>query len=102
MRAGEIVGVAGLIGSGRSEWAQALFSGGLKGTIRLRGASSRRSLPTTAGSSGSAYVPGDRKTQGLFPDLSVRENLTITLLDRLAGALGILQPARGWPRWHAR
>ena len=94
VRAGEIVGVAGLIGSGRSEWAQALFSGGLRGPIRLRGSAVEPKSPHDSRQMGLAYVPGDRKTQGLFLDLSVRENLTITLLDRLSGTLGVLHAPR--------
>jgi ribose transport system ATP-binding protein len=94
LRAGEIVGVAGLIGSGRSEWANALFSGDLKRQIRLRGRVIRPKSPHDSRRLGIGLVPGDRKTQGLFPDLSVRENLTITVLDRIAGALGTLHPSR--------
>jgi ribose transport system ATP-binding protein len=94
LRAGEIVGVAGLIGSGRSEWANALFSGGLKGEIRLRGRVVRPKSPHHSRQLGIGLVPGDRKVQGLFSDLSVRENLTITVLDRISGALGVLHPSR--------
>ena len=94
VRAGEIVGVAGLIGSGRSDWANALFCGDLKGQIRLRGRVVKPKSPHDSRQLGIGLVPGDRNSQGLFPDLSVRENLTITLLDRLSGALGILHPSR--------
>jgi ribose transport system ATP-binding protein len=94
VRAGEIVGFAGLIGSGRSEWALDLFTGDLDRSIRLRGQSIRPTSPHDSRRLGIGLVPGDRKTQGLFLDLDVRENLTVTLLDRLAGALGTLRPAR--------
>ena len=94
LRAGEIVGVAGLVGSGRSEWAQALFAGGLRRPIRLRGSPVEPRSPHDSRQMGIGYVPGERKTQGLFLDLSVRENLTITLLDRLSGVLGILHSTR--------
>ena len=94
VRAGEIVGMAGLVGSGRSEWAQALFAGGLTGPIKLRGCVVAPKSPHASRQMGLGYVPGDRKTQGLFLDLSVRENLTITLLDRLAGTLGVLRASQ--------
>ena len=94
MRAGEIIGVAGLMGSGRSDWAQALFSGSLTGRIRLRGRVVKPKSPYDSRQLGIGLVPGDRKSQGLFLDLNVRENLTITLLDRLSGALGIIQSSR--------
>jgi ribose transport system ATP-binding protein len=94
VRSGEIVGLAGLVGSGRSEWAHDLFCGGLEGKIRLRGRAVRPRSPHDSRKLGIGLVPGDRKSQGLFLDLSVRDNLTITLLDRLSGALGLLAPAR--------
>ena len=93
VRAGEIVGLAGLVGSGRSEWVQSVFCG-LKDNMQVRGRTVAPRSPHDSRQLGLGLVPGDRKAQGLFPDLSVRENLTITLLDRLAGAWGILYLSR--------
>jgi ribose transport system ATP-binding protein len=93
VRAGEIVGLAGLVGSGRSEWAQGVFCG-LKDNMSVRGRAIMPRSPHDSRQLGIGFVPGDRKVQGLFADLSVRENLTITLLDRLANAWGVLYPSR--------
>jgi ABC-type sugar transport system ATPase subunit len=94
LRSGEIVGLAGLVGAGRSEWIQDLFCGRAAGRLQLRGNPVRPRSPHQSRQLGLGYVPGDRKAQGLFLDLSVRENLTITVLERISGALGILRPAR--------
>jgi ribose transport system ATP-binding protein len=94
VRAGEIIGLAGLVGSGRSEWAQALFCGQTIGRVRLNGKDVNPRSPHESRELGLGLVPGDRKLQGLFSELSVRENLIITLLDRISGALGMLAPKR--------
>jgi ribose transport system ATP-binding protein len=91
VHAGEVVGIAGLMGSGRSELARALF--GIDaltgGEVLLDGEPVRFRRPSDAVRHGIVLVPEDRRTQGLVLDHSVRENLTITLLDRLSrrGAL---------------
>ena len=94
VRAGEIVGLAGIAGSGRSEWVHDLFSGNPNTLVRLRGDRVRIGSPHDSRRLGLGLVPGERKTQGVLLDLSVRENLTVTLLDRLAGALGFLSASR--------
>lgn len=94
VRAGEIVGFAGLVGSGRSEWAQALFTGTLRRDIRMRGAPHAPASAHDSRRLGVGLVPGDRKHQGVFLDLTVRENLTVTLLDRLSGWFGVLNTKR--------
>ncbi|MFN0301709.1 MAG: sugar ABC transporter ATP-binding protein [Burkholderiales bacterium] len=94
IRAGEIVGLAGLVGSGRSEWAQALFAGEATCAIRLKGRPVTLRNPHESRALGLGLVPGERKTQGVLLDLSVRENLTITLLDRLSNALGFMRTAQ--------
>jgi ABC-type sugar transport system ATPase subunit len=85
LRAGEILGLAGLVGAGRSEILKTLF--GLDrhftGEIRVDGAPvDRRSLrsPEAARALGLGLVPEDRKRQGLVPGLTARENLTLPLL----------------------
>ncbi len=83
VRSGEIVGVAGLVGSGRSETAQVIF-GILKpdsGEILIEGVSVKIKSPTQAMKLGIAYVPEDRGTQGLVREMKIRENLSMAVLD---------------------
>jgi rhamnose transport system ATP-binding protein len=86
VRAGEIVGLAGLVGAGRSELARAIF--GLYpldgGRMRLRGREWRPRSPRDALAQGLVYLPEERKRQGLVLDHSVRESISIGFLDRLA------------------
>ena len=87
---GEIVGFFGLVGAGRSEVARAIFgeepaSGG---EILIEGRAVRIRTPGQAVKLGIAYLPEDRKGQGLFGNLSVGYNATITVVQRLA-ALGL-------------
>jgi ABC-type sugar transport system ATPase subunit len=89
VRSGEILGFAGLVGSGRSEIAQAIF--GLdplaNGRILLRGVDVSRFTLRQRIEAGIAMVPEDRKRQGLALTLSSRFNFSLTLLDRLGRAL---------------
>jgi inositol transport system ATP-binding protein len=84
LRAGEILGVAGLVGSGRSKLAEALFglSPAAGGTVTLAGEQVRIRSPREALDHGLALVTEDRKESGCFLALSVLENLEIALLDR--------------------
>jgi rhamnose transport system ATP-binding protein len=85
VRAGEIVGLAGLVGSGRSEFAQAIF--GIlpadSGEILLDGKPVRITSPGQAMKLGIAYIPEDRGTQGLVRQMRIRENLSMAVLDSL-------------------
>jgi len=85
VRAGEIVGFAGLVGSGRSEVACAIFGldPAARGTVTVDGAALRLGSVREAMARGMALVPEDRKRQGLVLALSGRLNFSITLLDRL-------------------
>jgi ABC-type sugar transport system ATPase subunit len=89
LRAGEVVGLAGLVGSGRSELAQALFGLDPRATghVLLGGLPLRLGDPRAALARGLGYVPEDRKKQGLVLGLSVRENTTLPILERLARLL---------------
>jgi len=74
--AGEIVGLAGLVGAGRSELLEALFGlRPMRGSVRLAGRDVSYRTPRQAIRDGVAFVPPDRKLQGLVPDMSVGENL---------------------------
>ncbi len=94
--AGEILGLTGLIGSGRTELALALF--GLNppdsGQILLNGRLVRVRSPEDALRQGIAYLPEDRLTQGLFISQSIGDNIIITILKKLLGALGLIDPLR--------
>ena len=82
LREGEIVGVAGLTGSGRSTLLKALF--GVippeSGEIRIDGRPRRIGSPPEAMAAGFAYVPEDRQRDAAFPALSVAENLSMTVV----------------------
>jgi ribose transport system ATP-binding protein len=78
------VGVAGLVGAGRTELLQAIFGIARPrgGAIRIAGREERFGRPLDAIRAGLAMVPEDRKQQGLFLEMAVRENLTIASLGR--------------------
>jgi len=89
---GEIVGLAGLVGAGRSEVARAIvgLSRPVAGSISLFGELVTIRNPNAAARLGIAYVTEDRKAQGLLPNRAVRENATISNLRRFATA-GVLR-----------
>ncbi len=83
-REGEIVGLAGLVGAGRTEVAQAIvgITKPASGSIKVFGREARVRNPRAAARLGIAYVSEDRKTFGLLPNRPVRENATIANLAR--------------------
>lgn len=85
LRAGEIVGISGLIGSGRTEFARALFGMERKmaGEIRLDGQQIHPRSVQEAVALGIAYLPEDRLSEGLFLSQSIERNLVVSILDRL-------------------
>ena len=88
VRAGEIVGLAGLLGSGRTEVARAIF-GADPAPGRNDPADGTRSLAARTGRgdrAGVGYCSEDRKADGIVPDMSVRENITLGILPRLIDA----------------
>jgi simple sugar transport system ATP-binding protein len=89
VRRGEVVGLAGLLGSGRTEFARLLF--GLDrptaGSAEVGGRRVRLRSPRRAMAAGLAMLPEDRKAQGIVAELSVRENIVMAL-----------QARRGWLR----
>ena len=94
VRAGEIVGLAGLVGSGRSELAQTLFgvTPADSGEIRLGGQVVTIRSPAVARALGVAYVPEDRGSQGLVRPMSVKHNFSLAGLNRLT-RLGFIDRA---------
>lgn len=86
VRAGEVVGLAGLVGAGRSEIARAIFGLDPKvtGRIFVEGREVRISSPRQAMSLGIGLLPEDRKTQGLVLSMGGRANLSLPILNRLS------------------
>jgi len=82
---GEVVGVAGLLGSGRTEMARLMF--GIDqadtGALKIDGATRQVRNPREAVELGFGFCPEDRKIDGIFGDLSVRENIVIAMQARL-------------------
>ena len=91
IREGEVVGLAGLLGSGRTETARAIFGADPidEGTIEVRGKRVEIRSPNDAIAAHIAFVPEDRKAEGIVPELSVQENLTLAALPTLT-KLGIV------------
>ena len=86
VRAGEVLGVAGLIGAGRSEILNALFGVNRRtsGQVLLDGKPLSIERPADAIAAGIGFVTEDRKSQGLVPGLSLRENVTLVHLGKYA------------------
>jgi galactofuranose transport system ATP-binding protein len=86
VRPGEVVGLAGLLGSGRSETAKALF-GAMpidSGSVMVDGAPMKRHTPASRLQHGVAMLPEDRKAEGLIPGMSIRDNIGLASLDQLS------------------
>jgi ABC-type sugar transport system ATPase subunit len=85
VRAGELVGIAGLVGSGRTELARILFGVDrpTEGEMTLDGVAYRPRNPSEAIAAGVCYVPEERRSEGLFMSRSAEFNLNIATLDRL-------------------
>jgi inositol transport system ATP-binding protein len=96
LRAGEILGVAGLVGSGRTELARAIFGAdqASEGTILLDGRPIRPGSPADARDLGIGLVPEDRKQQAIFPMLPIRQNFSAASLDHYSGTLGFISGRR--------
>jgi ribose transport system ATP-binding protein len=95
VRGGEVLGLAGLLGSGRTELVRAIF--GLdpveSGEIRVKGELVPKPTPETMKSHKVGLTPEDRKRQGLVLPFSVRDNLTMAAMDRYSVS-GVLQQAK--------
>jgi ABC-type sugar transport system ATPase subunit len=86
VRSGEILGLAGLAGAGRSELAMCLFGADAidSGEVKVDGKRVSLRHPSAVVQAGIGLVPEERKQQAIFPQLPVRENISIALLDRLS------------------
>lgn len=78
---GEVVGLSGLLGSGRSELVRTIYGADKadSGTLKVKGKEVKIKAPIDAMKLGMAYLPEDRKKDGIIADLSVRENIIIAL-----------------------
>jgi ABC-type sugar transport system ATPase subunit len=96
LHAGEVVGLAGLVGSGRSELAAVLagIERPTRGQVLLRGRPLRLGSPVAAARAGIGYLSENRKEDGLFLPLSVTRNITMGLLPYLGGRLGVISGRR--------
>ncbi len=98
LRAGEVLGLAGLLGSGRTETARLLFAADRAdtGELTVGGARVPGRHPREAVAAGLALCPEDRKADGIIPEMSVRENIALVVQRRLS-RLGLVSRRR-----HAR
>jgi galactofuranose transport system ATP-binding protein len=88
VRPGEVVGLGGLLGAGRSETVKAIV-GALKtesGSVEIDGTPVRRNSTAAAIHAGVVLLPEDRKSEGIIPNLSVRENIVLAALPRISRA----------------
>jgi ABC-type sugar transport system ATPase subunit len=96
VRGGEVLGIAGLLGSGRTELVRAIF--GLdkmdSGEIYVKGERIDHPTPVNMKAHGVGFTPEDRKRQGLVLPFAVRDNLTMASMNRFS-VQGVLQPERG-------
>ncbi|MHB0997611.1 MAG: sugar ABC transporter ATP-binding protein [Armatimonadota bacterium] len=86
IRESEVLGLAGLLGSGRTEVARLLFGVDKPdtGRITLNGRNMARMSPKRAIANGIGFSPEDRRTEGIIPDLSVRENIVIAMIRKIS------------------
>jgi monosaccharide-transporting ATPase len=96
IRAGEVVGLGGLLGAGRSETGKAILGAQRldSGTVTVEGEPISTGSPAAAISAGIALLPEDRKLEGILPNLSVRDNILLAALPRLSRA-GLMTARRG-------
>lgn len=92
VKKGEIVGLFGLMGAGRSEIAKAIYGAvkKLSGEIYIEGRKVEINTPEQAIKNGIAYVPSERKTEGLVIDSSIKENVTLASLKQLRKKLDVI------------
>jgi ABC-type sugar transport system ATPase subunit len=86
VRRGEVVGLAGLVGAGRTELAQAIFgiNPAEAGEILVNGEAVKMNSPTAAMQHGVFYVPEERQSQGLILPFPINANITLSILDRIS------------------
>jgi ABC-type sugar transport system ATPase subunit len=97
VREGEVLGLAGLTGAGRTELARAIFGADRKtgGVVRIRGEEVDIGSPGDAMKAGMALLPEDRKSQGNVMDFSVRQNITLASLSQHRVKPSVAAPSTG-------
>nr|WP_263327917.1 sugar ABC transporter ATP-binding protein [Neobacillus sp. Marseille-Q6967] len=92
LKQGEVLGITGLVGSGRTELAQAIFGVNtpFTGQIKINGESVRIRSSEDAVKKGIAYIPESRKTQGLILEQSIINNISLSVLKTLRNAFGLI------------
>jgi ribose transport system ATP-binding protein len=92
LREGEILGIAGLVGSGRTELARMIFGLDKKqsGDIYIKGEKVAITSPWKAIANGIGFLTEDRKAQGVSLSLSIKWNITASILKQISGALGVI------------
>jgi ribose transport system ATP-binding protein len=102
LHAGEVLGLAGLVGAGRTELARLIFGADERtaGNVTLNGSGAVLDIrePIDAIRAGILYLTEDRKGQGLFLDLSVRDNINVMICPRDARAGGVMDGKRAFER----
>lgn len=95
VKAGEVLGLAGLVGSGRTETLRAIFAADKKtgGVVYMHNDKATYSTPAGAVKQGIGMVPEDRKQHGVLLNLSIRQNISMGNLKRVTGKLGFIRPA---------
>ena len=93
LRSGEILGLTGLVGSGRTETLRAIFSADSKdnGQIILNHKVQKINSPKQAVSLGIALVPEDRKNDGIILSMAVKDNITMSMIKSISNKIGLLK-----------
>ncbi|MEJ3748964.1 sugar ABC transporter ATP-binding protein [Actinomycetes bacterium KLBMP 9797] len=96
VHAGEILGIAGIVGAGRTELVRAVAGADpvASGTVHVNGRQLKPGVIRDAINAGVVLVPEDRKAQGVVLELSIADNIAINNLDRLGGRGGFVGPRR--------
>lgn len=96
VRRGEVFGLAGLVGSGRTELVRAIFGAdaNIQAEIIIGGKQVRIKNPLQAIANGIALIPEDRKRQGLAMNFNIRQNVSLTSLSKIRGAFGRINQKR--------
>jgi ribose transport system ATP-binding protein len=93
LHSGEVLGIAGMVGSGRTEVARAIFGADrkLSGMVRINGKNANIKSPRDGVRAGIALIPEDRKREGIILPMSIRSNITMASLTQVSGLLGRLK-----------
>ncbi|WP_114571692.1 sugar ABC transporter ATP-binding protein [Exiguobacterium flavidum] len=96
VRAGEVVGIAGLVGAGKTELLKTLFGvyDVSAGTVAVHGKPVKQRSPYDAVKNGIGLVPEERRKEGILVDEPIYKNMTAANIDAFTGPLGFLRPAR--------